>query len=380
MPATPPKKNAPGLRTRGGSVRAFSGLPTTVNVETGSFQVVIATTTPVRRMIPDPRIVPSNDVDCSYIVVDEVIDPKGIDLSRAQGMPLVDSHDTWSGIAKILGKVDNVHVENDLLVGDAMLASAHEYLAKDIDRGFYRQGSLGYEILEAEFIERPEDVPLYFVTRSLVTEYSLVAVGADENSYIRSAERAQTKVIIRSLQTPTPEKRVKRDEENTMPDFEELVATAEDAVAAADAAISAVDEASKDAADQPDDLMERARALRGKRAEGDDVEKKDSEGDAPAAADDEAEKKAVDEVRSIARSYGMTGLVNDLHKLGARSAKIRSVLIDKIASKSDVTGSRSATAPAAAVQPAERKIYEPEVPSARSIYAGMNNANSARRA
>ncbi|MBY5329576.1 hypothetical protein [Rhizobium leguminosarum] len=378
MPATHPKKNASSLRTRGGSVRAFSGLPTTVNVETSSFQVVIATTTPVRRMIPDPRIVPSNDVDCSYIVVDEVIDPKGIDLSRAQGMPLVDSHDTWSGIAKILGKVDNVHVENDLLVGDAMLASAHEYLTKDIDRGFYRQGSLGYEILEAEFVERPDDVPLYFVTRSLVTEYSLVAVGADENSYIRSAdgaERAPTKITIRSLQTPTLEKRAKRDEENTMPDFEELVATAEDAVAAADAAISAVDDVTADAGDQPDDLMERARALRGKRAEGDDVEKKDGE-DVP-AADDEAEKKAVDEVRSIARSYGLTGLVTDLHRLGARSATIRSALIEKIAGKS---GEATRTAPATAVQPAERKTHEPEVPSARSIYAGMNNANSARRA
>lgn len=370
MPTTPPKKNAPSLRTRGGSVRAFSGLPTTVNVETGSFQVVIATTTPVRRMIPDPRIVPSDNIDCSYILVDEVIDPKGIDLSRAQGMPLVDSHDTWSGIAKILGKVDDVHVENDLLVGDAMLASAHEYLAKDIDRGFYRQGSLGYEILEADFIERPDDIPLYFVTRSLVTEYSLVAVGADENSYIRSAdgaERAPTKINVRSLQNPTPEKRAERDEEKTMPDFEELVAAAEDAVAAADAAISAVDNATADAGEQPDDLMERARGLRGKRAEGDDVEKKDGE-NAP-AADDEAEKKAVDEVRSIARSYGLTGLVNDLHKLGARSAKIRTVLVDQIAGKS-VEATRAA--PAAAVQPAERKTYEPEVPSARSIYAGLN--------
>lgn len=370
MPATPSKKNAPSLRTRGGSLRAFSGLPTTVNVESGSFQVVIATTTPVRRMIPDPRIVPSNDVDCSYIVVDEVIDPKGIDLSRAQGMPLVDSHDTWSGIAKILGKVDNVHVENDLLVGDAMLASAHEYLAKDIDRGFYRQGSLGYEILEADFIERADDVPLYFVTRSLVTEYSLVAVGADENSYIRSAdgaERAPTKINIRSLQPPTPEKRTKR-EENTMPDFKELVAAAEDAVATADAAVAAVDDATADAGDQPADLMERARALRGKRAEGDDVEKNDEPTEAASADDDAAEKKAVDEVRSIARSYGMTGLVNDLQKLGARSAKIRSVLIDKISDKS-TDGTRSAPA---AVQPAARKSHEPEVLSARSIYAGLN--------
>ncbi|WP_427145192.1 hypothetical protein [Rhizobium pisi] len=357
MPATPSKKNAPSLRTRGGSVRAFSGLPTTVNVETGSFQVVIATTTPVRRMIPDPRIVPSNDVDCSYIVVDEVIDPKGIDLSRAQGMPLVDSHDTWSGIAKILGKVDNVHVENDLLVGDAMLASAHEYLAKDIDRGFYRQGSLGYEILEADFIERPDDAPLYFVTRSLVTEYSLVAVGADENSYVRSAdgaERGPTKITIRSLPSPTPEKREMR-EENTMPDFEELVAAAEDAVAAADAAVAAVDDATTDAGDQPDELMERARALRGKRAEGDDVEKKD--GESAPAADNEIEKKAMDEVRSIARSYGMTAWVNDLQKLGMRSKAIRKSVIDEVAKRGP--SARSATA--SEVQPAKRSLAREEV-------------------
>jgi hypothetical protein len=172
----------PGTVKRALSSADISSVPVSVNEETGSFTVVMITGTPVRRMIEDPRN-PGQKV-----LVDEVIVPEGVDLSRAQGMPLIDGHRTDAGIGAILGKIDNVRLENGQIVGEAMFASDHEYRLKDVQRGFYRQGSICADILEVEWVDRVDDIPLVLITRSLATDYSLVAVGADPNSIIRSAD------------------------------------------------------------------------------------------------------------------------------------------------------------------------------------------------
>ncbi|MEE9983287.1 hypothetical protein [Agrobacterium pusense] len=155
MPAKTPTSQPTDQRApRPGSVRAFVGAPTSVDEATRSFDIVITTETPVRRCLPDPRQpvpIPDN-VDASYIKVDEVLVAAGVDLSRAPRMPLIDCHDTYSGIEKILGKIDDVRVEGDAVVGRASLARKHAELLPDIIDGYFGQISAGYD-----YDLRPED-------------------------------------------------------------------------------------------------------------------------------------------------------------------------------------------------------------------------------
>lgn len=330
----------------GSMTRAFSGAPTSVNAATCSFSVVMVTDTPVRRVIQDPRD-PSKE-----LIVDEVIVPEGVDLSRTLGMPLVDGHKTDGGIERILGKVDNVHLENGQIVGDATLASSHEHLISDIQRGFYRQGSIGYEVLEADLIEGDGEVPTFRITRCLITEYSLVAVGADENSFIRAKAdtpnspkitfRAAGKKQEKHTMTLKRGKRAKRNDEVQVDDLEALIATAEDAVDAVEEVIADLEDG-----DVADELLERARALRGKREEDDEekTERKrskraDEDEDEPKSEDErkrgkraeddeeltDEEKDEYDDIRSIARSYGFTKLVSDMRSLGSRPSEAKRAL------------------------------------------------------
>ncbi len=55
------------------SKRAHAGLPSTVDKASRSFEIVIATETPVRTWVADPRIVNPEVEDCSYIEGDEVL-------------------------------------------------------------------------------------------------------------------------------------------------------------------------------------------------------------------------------------------------------------------------------------------------------------------
>lgn len=332
-------RTKPATKPFNGSLtRAFAGSPTSVDAETASFTVVMVTDTPVRRVIQDPRD-PAKE-----LVVDEVIVPAGVDMSRTLGMPLVDGHKTDGGIERILGKVDNVHLENGQIVGDATLASSHEHLISDIQRGFYRQGSIGYDVLEAELIEREDDVPLFSITRCLITEYSLVAVGADENSFIRTksdtphSPQITFRAAGKKQENTMTLKRGKRGKrEDVTVDTDEL-----------EAMITAVEDAIADLGDDAsEELIERARNLRGKRDEDEDEHqeerkrsKRDDDEDEPKAEDERKRSKRADDdeeltedeqdeyedIRSIARSYGLGKLVSDMRALGSRPTEAKRAL------------------------------------------------------
>lgn len=324
MPAKPSTLKAATMSYSGTVKRALSSadvssVPTSVNLETGSFTVVMITGTPVRRMVEDPRN------PGQKIAVDEVIVPEGVDLSRAQGMPLIDGHRTDAGIRAILGKVDNPRLEDGQIIGDAMFASEHEHLLKDVQRGFYRQGSICADILEVEWVDRVDDVPLVLITRCLPTDYSLVAVGADPNSIIRSADTpSPPKVTVRAAEATTT------SQEKTM-DLEEIVAAAEAAIAAADAAVAAEGTASE--------LVERVRALRTARAAEDEGAAKAEDEGTPAverAADDAEtaeEKTETETIRTVARSYGLGKLVDDMLVLRAKPADLRKAVRSAIAER-----------------------------------------------
>ncbi|MDX1216306.1 hypothetical protein GOL99_12250 [Sinorhizobium medicae] len=344
----------PGTVQRALSSADVSTVPVSVNSETGTFQVVMITGTPVRRMIEDPRN------PGQKILVDEVIVPEGVDLSRAQGMPLIDGHRTDAGIGAILGKVDNVRLEDGKIVGDAMFASDHEHRLKDVQRGFYRQGSIAADILEVEWVERQDDVPLVLITRSLATDYSLVAVGADPNSIIRSADtNSPPKVTVRAADPATT------TSQETPMEIEEIVAAAEAAIAAADAAVAAEGTANE--------LVERVRALRTARAAEDEggARAADEKTDAvERAADDEAEtpedKAETETIRTVARSYNLGKLVDDMVVLRAKPDVIRKAVRSAIAER----GAVAATDPAVIVKPAVQRAADTFNPGA--VFAARN--------
>ncbi|MGO7273932.1 hypothetical protein ACCT18_01340 [Rhizobium ruizarguesonis] len=273
-------------------------------------------------------------------------------------MPLVDCHDTYSGIGKILGKIDDVRVEGDAVVGRASLARKHADLLPDIIDGYFGQISAGYDYdlrRDTEIVEREGGVPLLLVKRWLLTEGSLVPVGADPNSFIRSLHgSAPYAPSVRSAETPkTQEKKM---------DIEALVKAAEEAVASAEEAIGAAEDAI------PEDLVERIRTLRGARAEEDTSAAADEKADGERAEREDkptADDAEVEAVRSIAKGYGLEKVVTDMRALGARAADIKSAVAKTIAERGAQTVDAAVT-----VKPAARSAVAAFDPSA--VFAARN--------
>lgn len=385
MPRHSPDERLQPMRTR-----ALSRRPVSVDVDERSFSAVLTSEASVRTWIPDP-----SDPE-KWLEVDEILVTSGVDLSRAPGMPLVDSHNTLS-IDNIVGVVDGIRAEElddigSALVIDARIVPSRADLLPAIQDGFFQQLSAGYVVNEYELEEREGQgqVPLARAVRWTLIEASLVPVGADANAAVRSSPvSSYPPPIIRkrgaapkSTLKSTPKKRSKmsiskrakhsKREEVSAEEVEALLDAAEEAVAAAEEAVDAVEEA-VDALpdDTSDEIVERARRVRARLLSEEDAEEvlatikdavddKVNEGD---VADDE--KKAVEEVRRLARGYGkdIVKLVDDLAALGSRSKDIRRAVRAAIVK-------RSATSDIAVAPRAQRS--RDDGLSIRDIYARIN--------
>ena len=335
--------------------RAFARVPASVDVEHKSFGIVISTETPVRTSIRNPNQ-PKIDAADAYIEVDEVLLASGLDFSRTVGMPLVDCHDTFSGVNTILGKVDDVRSVGTEVHGTAVLNSRNSDLIADINDGHYSQISAGYGVNSYEIEHRDGDVPVAYATSWTLYEASLVAVGADPNASVRSAGRSiptptfsfRNKPKAKALKAKNSTRKFRKLEKRTMDEstLEDLITTAEDAVAAVEEAVVAVEDAVAELGDEaPEELIERARKLRNededqeqrkrkKRADEDEDEPKDERKKRNDEEDEEKEEQEIRSIRSVAKSYGLGQLVTDLAKLGTRSSKIRKAVGDAIAARS----------------------------------------------
>lgn len=172
------------------SRRAHDGLSASVDRSTNSVPLVITTEHPVRTWIPNPAVVTMTAAeieasDISWIEVDEVLLTTGMDYSRTFRMPLLDNHNTHSGIDSILGRVDNIRAEGGKIIGVGVFSDRHSWLVAEIERGFFGQISAGYCVHEYEIIEREHDVPLAIAVRWTLHETSVVPVGADPNATVR---------------------------------------------------------------------------------------------------------------------------------------------------------------------------------------------------
>jgi hypothetical protein len=359
--------------------RAFARVPASVDVEHKSFGIVISTETPVRTSIRNPDQ-PKIDADDAYIEVDEVLLASGLDFSRTVGMPLVDCHDTFSGVNTILGKVDDVRSVGTEVHGTAVLNSRNADLIADIVDGHYNQISAGYGVNSYEIEHRDGDVPVAYATSWTLYEASLVAVGADPNASVRSAGRSIptptfsfrnkpiSKAKPKANSTRTKRKLEKRKMDET--ELVELVDAAEAAAEIVDEAVAAVEAAIEELGDDaPDEIVERARKLRKARAEDDEEpseeERKRGKRD-DTAEDEKKEEEEIRSIRSIAKSYGLTKAVDDLVALGTRSKDLKASIRSAIMSKAvGTSGARSDIEP----RPARKEV---KLTSARDIYAKLN--------
>jgi hypothetical protein len=330
------------------SKRALAGLPTTVDVDSRSFEIIITTETPYERYIPDPRLGASK-YEADWIKVSEVLPMAAMDFSRVARMPLVDNHAVGKGLdGGQIGRVDNVRIEGDKVIGTAILAHKYRDLIIDIKDGFFGQVSAGYEIVEAELIERPDDIPEYRALKWVLQEASLVPVAADVNAFVRSAKPIGPSVTVRSLTQPNTEKKSM--------EYEELVVAAEDATMAAAAAVTALNDASDEGAS--DEVKARAKALR-KRADEETINQETENTEA------KADDPEVEEVRALARSLKLEHIVTDGLKMKSPLTEIRSGLRKAYFAKAaapaetvDVTPRKRSDEPATALNTVE--IYQRE--------------------
>lgn len=354
-------KNQHLLRTRSHSRGAR-----TVDVEAKTFDIVISTETPVRTWIQNPNNA------AETIEVDEVLLASGLDYSRTENMPLIDCHDTFSGIKSILGMVENVREVGTEIHGTAVLNSENAGLIHDIERGHYNQISAGYGVNSYEIEYRDGDVPLAYATSWTLYEASLVAVGADPNASVRSGSRTipSPKISFRNKpKKPSVAKKNTRNskrnmEKRTMNEDEliELVEAAEAAAEIVEEAVIAVEAAIEELGDTvPDEILERARKLRN------DTEEEEQRGKRNDDEDDKKEAEEIRAARSIAKSYGLTKAVDDLIALGTRSKDLKASIRSAIMSKamSGGSGARSDIEP----KPVRK---EAKLTSAREIYAKLN--------
>lgn len=341
------------------STRAFAGAPASVDVQARAFDIVITTETPVREWVRNPEVADENARN-AYIEADVVLLGSGLDLSRARGMPLMDTHDMWSGIRKVLGKIENLRLEDGKVVGRATLTRSNADLIEDIADGFYSQISAGFYLNALELEHRDGDVPLARATSWTLFEGSMVPVGADPNAYVRGMRAA-----------PMPKVSVRNARETEKPKME-----LKDAIEAAEAALAVVDEAVKEAGDGADkELVERARKLREVAAPVDEDKDKDVAAAAEAARSEDAaatedEKKEEAEVRSIraaAANLGLGDQVDRMKALGMRSADIKAAVAKTLAARG------LADAPAAAAKPAPVQTQRSApVIDTTAIYARRN--------
>src|SRR5688572_30408689 len=100
--------------------------------------------------------------------------PGDVDLSRADPLPLITSHDTRQ---LPIGVIEHIHLDGKALRGLARFSERARALFEDVKKGILRGVSIGYELLESTPIAERK-----FLFKFRVLEASIVAIAADPNA------------------------------------------------------------------------------------------------------------------------------------------------------------------------------------------------------
>lgn len=194
--------------------RAFSFKPTTVNDKKRSVEVTISTGAGV----------PRRDMDGMFLEVLST-DKAAVDLGRAAGMPVLDSH-RQDGLDKILGTVREIRFEGSELIARIEFSSRAEAIWEDVKRGIISNVSVGYSVEDFDDVLSPNGERVRNVTKWTLLEVSLVAVGADAGAKVRKGNSMTTKTKKRET-APAPEKRVTQPQETRAETNQEIRALAQ---------------------------------------------------------------------------------------------------------------------------------------------------------
>lgn len=134
----------------------------------------------------------------------EVLLTSGLELPANKQVPLQDTHDR-STIQKTLGSVREIKIDSAAPVGRVFFARdqlSQDAFNKVID-GHITDGSVGYKVLEAVYVERGQTYvhqgrawsgPVKLATRWALREFSLAPIGADSKAKARNEDPAAVDV------------------------------------------------------------------------------------------------------------------------------------------------------------------------------------------
>lgn len=119
------------------------------------------------------------------------VTPAAVDLSRLDGMPLLDSH-RQSDLGAVLGVVRGARFEGGNLVVQVQFSARAEAVWQDVAAGIIRNVSVGYAPKAWRDGADPKGARVRTVTKWELQEVSLVPVGADPSAKVRSNMTEQT--------------------------------------------------------------------------------------------------------------------------------------------------------------------------------------------
>lgn len=215
------------INTEGYQMRA-SFVPKSFNKEERTFEVVFATTRPVKRW--------NYELGGWY---NEVLDIRSssINLERLKsGAPVLDSHYSYS-LSTVIGVVESVRIdeEKEKAIATIRLSKrkAVDDIANDVEDGILRNISVGYTVQELR--EEDKDKKIYRATKWTPMEVSIVPIPADPKSGVRSENQKQiveTHLIHNSMETENTVREKAQQQQNVVVDAQVNVRSNNDTAAA----------------------------------------------------------------------------------------------------------------------------------------------------
>lgn len=189
-------------------------VPSTYSEESRTVDVVFATDTPVMRYSWDGPFY-------------EVLDMAGHVTDRSVGtLPVLNNHDRYSGVQGIIGRAENVRLENGQWMASVRFSKRADVqpIMEDVRDGIIQDISVGYSVLQYERSPQAGEIPTYIAKQWESREISFVTVPADFNSKVRSLDETSLRSIEVIDKTQTTENPTKPN--NTMK-TEQIIAALE---------------------------------------------------------------------------------------------------------------------------------------------------------
>lgn len=241
-------------------------------------------------------------------------EPGAIDMSRADGMPLLLQHDHAAqvGVVETIALNDSRQLAAEVRFSRSTRGAEIE---QDVADGIRRNVSIGYQILEIEHTGTAEDgLPILTATRWMPFEVSSVSVPADHTVGMgRAAQDDDTTLEVEVAgeeedEATKAKKRAEGDEDEQQP--------AADAPADGDTPANPDDEKTRADGDDEDDKP------KGDAADTAAPGGEGSEGDAaPASTEDEDEKERKRELTQMATAAGQAARAADFITRGLTPAQ-----------------------------------------------------------